>query len=93
MGLIVYLILLALLGLVTGAFARLVLPGRDPMTIMQTMALGLAGSFIAGLIGWALWGRGVPGLVLSIACSTVILYLIRRSHGGGFSRPAGPPPQ
>ncbi len=91
MGLFVYLLLLALLGLVTGGLARLVLPGADPMSLMQTTALGLAGSFIAGLIGLALWGRGVPGLLLSILCSTVILYFIRRAHGGGLSRPAGPP--
>lgn len=90
MGLILYLILLALLGLVTGAFARLALPGPDPMTVMQTIALGLAGAVIAGLVAWAIWGRGVPGLVLSVACSTVILYLIRRSRGGSLTRPAGP---
>ncbi len=90
MGLILYLILLALLGLVTGAFARLALPGPDPMTVMQTIALGLAGTVIAGLVAWAIWGRGVPGLVLSVACSTVILYLIRRSRGGSLTRPAGP---
>lgn len=90
MGLILYLILLAVLGLVTGAFARLALPGPDPMTIPQTIALGLAGSLIAGLIVWAIWGRGVPGLVLSVACSSVILYAIRRSRGGGLTRPSGP---
>jgi len=90
MGLLLYLILLASLGLITGAFARLALPGRDPMTAMQTIALGLAGSFIAGLIVWAIWGRGVPGLVLSVLCSTVILYFIRRSRGGSLTRPAGP---
>lgn len=91
MGLLLYLILLALLGLITGALARLALPGRDPMTTLETVALGLAGSFIAGLIVWAIWGRGVPGIILSVACSTVILYLIRRSRGGGLSRPGGPP--
>ncbi len=90
MGLLLYLILLAMLGLVTGAFARLALPGPDPMTIPQTIALGLAGSFIAGLVVWAIWGRGVPGLVLSVAGSSLILYFIRRSRGGGLTRPAGP---
>lgn len=90
MGLILYLILLAVLGLVTGGFARLALPGPDPMTIPQTIALGLAGSFIAGLVVWAIWGRGVPGLVLSVACSSAILYAIRRSRGGGLTRPTGP---
>lgn len=89
--LLLYLILLAILGLLTGALARLALPGPDPMSIMQTMALGLSGSLIAGLIGLLLWGSGVPGSVLSIACATLILYFIRRTHGGGLTRPAGPP--
>jgi uncharacterized membrane protein YeaQ/YmgE (transglycosylase-associated protein family) len=87
MGLLLYLILLALVGLIVGGLARLALPGPDPMTIPQTIGLGLAGSFTAGLVVWAIWGRGVPGLVLSVACSTVILYFIRRSRGGSLSRP------
>lgn len=91
MGLLLYLILLAFLGLITGGLARLVLPGPDPMTVFQTIALGLAGSFLAGIIVWAIWGRGVPGLVLSVACSSLILYFIRRSRGGGLARPAGRP--
>ena len=88
MSLIAYLILLAISGLFIGALARLALPGRDPMTIFQTILLGLAGNFIAGLIVLLVWHRGVPGLVLSIACSTVILYFIRRSRGGSLGRPA-----
>ena len=90
MGLLLYLILLAFSGLITGALARLALPGPDPLSTFQTILLGLAGSFLAGLIVWAIWGRGVPGLVLSVLCSTVILYFIRRSRGGGLSRPSGP---
>jgi len=90
MGLLLYLILLAVLGLFTGALARLALPGRDPMTVFQTITLGLAGSVLAGLVVWAIWGRGVPGLVLSVVCSSLILYFIRRSRGGGLTRPAGP---
>jgi uncharacterized membrane protein YeaQ/YmgE (transglycosylase-associated protein family) len=90
MGLLLYLILLAVLGLFVGALARLSLPGRDPMTIPQTILLGLAGNFTAGVIVWLIWGHGVPGLIVSVACSSVILYLIRRRRGGGLSRPAGP---
>lgn len=86
MSVIAYLIILAVTGLFVGALARLALPGRDPMSIVQTIALGLAGNFIAGLIVWVIWRRGVPGIVLAVACSTAILYLIRRSHGRGLSR-------
>jgi uncharacterized membrane protein YeaQ/YmgE (transglycosylase-associated protein family) len=87
-GLLVYLILLAFLGLITGALARLILPGPDPMSIVQTIALGLAGTFVAGIVLWALFGHGVPGLVVSVAFSTLILYFIRRSRGGSLTRPA-----
>jgi uncharacterized membrane protein YeaQ/YmgE (transglycosylase-associated protein family) len=87
MSLLVYLIILAVSGLFVGALARLSLPGPDPMTISQTVLLGLAGNFIAGIIVWLVWGHGVPGLILSVACSSVILYFIRRRRGGGLARP------
>jgi uncharacterized membrane protein YeaQ/YmgE (transglycosylase-associated protein family) len=87
MSLLVYLIILAVSGLFVGALARLSLPGPDPMTVSQTILLGLAGNFIAGIIVWLVWGHGVPGLILSVACSSVILYFIRRRRGGGLARP------
>jgi uncharacterized membrane protein YeaQ/YmgE (transglycosylase-associated protein family) len=90
MSLIAYLIILAVSGLIVGALARLSLPGPDPMTITQTILLGLAGNFIAGVIVWLIWGHGVPGVVLSVLCSSVILYFIRRSRGGGLSHPGTP---
>ncbi len=88
MSLLAYLILLAFSGLIVGALARLALPGRDPMTIVQTIGLGLAGNFIAGVIVWLVWRHTVPGLVISVACSTVLLYFIRRHRGGTLTRPA-----
>lgn len=88
MSLIVYLIVLAVSGLFVGALARLSLPGRDPMTIPQTILLGLAGNFTAGIIVWLVWRHTAPGIVISVACSSVILYFIRRSRGGGLSRPS-----
>lgn len=90
MSIIAYLIILAVSGLFVGALARLSLPGPDPMSIPQTILLGLAGNFTAGLIVWVVWRRGVPGLVLSVACSSLILYFIRRSRGGGLARPGRP---
>lgn len=92
MTLVAYLLILAFSGLIVGALARLALPGPDPMTLLQTTLLGLAGNFIAGVVVWLVWGHGVPGLVLSVGCSTLILYGIRRSRGGGLSRPGPPPP-
>jgi uncharacterized membrane protein YeaQ/YmgE (transglycosylase-associated protein family) len=90
MGLLLYLIILAISGLFVGALARLALPGPDPMSIFQTILLGLAGNFIAGIIVWLLWKHAAPGIVISVACSTLILYFIRRSRGGSLTHPGGP---
>jgi uncharacterized membrane protein YeaQ/YmgE (transglycosylase-associated protein family) len=87
-GTLTYLLLLFVIGLVVGGFARLALPGRDPMSIPATLGVGLAGSFIAGLISWAVFdGRNGGGLLLSIVCAAVIVYLIRRGRGGGLTSP------
>ena len=91
MELIVYLIMLAVGGLVVGALGRLVLPGPDPMGIGQTIMVGLGGSFVAGLIVWAIFGRGYGGLLLSVAFAAGIVYLIRRSRGGSLTDPGQPP--
>jgi len=88
MGLLTYILLLLLSGLVIGAFARLALPGRDPMSIPATVAIGIAGTLIAGLITYAIWGEGTaPGFLLSLVCAVVIVYFVRRSRGGGLIDP------
>jgi uncharacterized membrane protein YeaQ/YmgE (transglycosylase-associated protein family) len=71
------LVFLAVWGLVVGALARLALPGPDPMSIWMTIALGLAGSFLGGLITGLLWHRAA-GFVFSVLASTLLLYLHRR---------------
>ena len=91
MSFIVYVILIAVGGLFVGALARLALPGKDPMTLGQTMLIGIAGSLIAGLITWAVWDAG-PGIVISVLFATVIVYFVRRSRGGGLADPGRPPP-
>jgi hypothetical protein len=47
----------------------------------------MAGNFLAGIIVWLVWRHTVPGVVLSVVCSTLILYLIRRRRGGNMTRP------
>ncbi len=84
---IVYLILLALSGLLVGALGRLAVPGPDPMGIGTTIAIGLAGAFLAGLVTWALFGRGYGGILLSVVFAAGIVYLIRRSRGGSLTDP------
>ena len=44
-----------IVGLIVGALARLLLPGRDPMGWLATILLGIAGSFLGGFIGNLIW--------------------------------------
>jgi uncharacterized membrane protein YeaQ/YmgE (transglycosylase-associated protein family) len=87
MGLIAFIIWLAVTGLVIGAFARLALPGPDPMGIGQTILVGLAGSFVGGIITSLIAGRNAWSFLVAVAVSTGIVYLIRRSRGGSLSDP------
>jgi len=79
MSLVAYLVLLALFGLVTGALARLLLPGPDPMGIGMTILVGVLGSFAAGLFSWYVLHRHGAGLLLSVAFSMLLLFVLRRS--------------
>jgi uncharacterized membrane protein YeaQ/YmgE (transglycosylase-associated protein family) len=91
MEVVLYLIFLALAGLIVGALGRLALPGPDPMGILATIGVGLAGSFLAGLVTWLIFGRGFGGIILSVLFATGIVYLIRRSRGGTLTDPGRPP--
>jgi uncharacterized membrane protein YeaQ/YmgE (transglycosylase-associated protein family) len=83
-----FLISLALWGLVIGAFARLALPGRDPMSLLQTMLVGIAGSLLGGAVVYALSGGAYgAGWLGSLVAATGIVYLIRRSRGGSLTDP------
>lgn len=44
-----------IIGLIVGALARLLVPGRDPMGCFATALLGIAGSIVGGLIGSMIW--------------------------------------
>jgi uncharacterized membrane protein YeaQ/YmgE (transglycosylase-associated protein family) len=89
MSWLLFIILTALVGLVIGAFARLGLPGRDPLTLFQTMLLGVAGSVVGGIIVYIITGGRYygAGFLGSLVCSMVILYFIRRSRGGSLTDP------
>jgi uncharacterized membrane protein YeaQ/YmgE (transglycosylase-associated protein family) len=91
MSLLAYLIALLLSGLIVGALARLALPGKDPMTIWQTILVGWAGAFGAGLLSLLVFERNYAGITLSILGATVVMYFVRRARGGGLLDPGTPP--
>ena len=89
MSLLAVILLLAVQGLFIGAFARLALPGKDPLSLVQTMAVGLAGSLLAGVAFYLIFGdSAAPGFLAALVFSVGIVYLIRRSRGGGLMRPS-----
>lgn len=53
---------LIVIGLIAGFIARAVVPGRQSMSVLQTMLLGIVGSFVGGFLGRILFGSG-DGLV------------------------------
>ena len=73
MGIIVALVI----GLIVGALAKLIMPGRDPGGIVVTALLGVAGSVVAYLIGRAVGWYGPssegPGWIASIIGALVVL--------------------
>lgn len=70
----------AILGLIIGAVAKLLMPGRDPGGIIVTMLLGLAGSLVANFLGSAL-GLYAPGqtagFIMSVLGAILLLWIYR----------------
>jgi uncharacterized membrane protein YeaQ/YmgE (transglycosylase-associated protein family) len=88
MDIILYIILLALSGLVVGALGRLLLPGRDPMSILETIALGVAASLIAGLIGYYVFGEEEGGgFLLAVICAIALVYAVRKLRERNVTAP------
>jgi uncharacterized membrane protein YeaQ/YmgE (transglycosylase-associated protein family) len=74
-----------IIGLVVGAIAKLLMPGKDPGGFFITMLLGVAGALLAGFIGRALgWysdpGQG-PGIIASIIGALLLLLIYRMFVG------------
>jgi len=63
MNMIFTLIGWAIFGLIIGAIARLVMPGKQTMSWLMTMLLGVVGSFVGGGISYLLFGSGPSGAV------------------------------
>ncbi len=65
-------------GLIAGAIARLLVPGRQPMGLLMTMFLGIVGSFAGGLIAWVFTGGPEQGFqpsgwIMSILGAIIVL--------------------
>jgi uncharacterized membrane protein YeaQ/YmgE (transglycosylase-associated protein family) len=69
-----------LFGLVVGAIAKFLMPGRDPGGWIVTILLGIAGSFVGGFLATMLTGNdrnGAAGWIGSIIGAMVLLFIYR----------------
>ena len=69
-----------LFGLIVGAIAKLVMPGRDPGGIIVTMAIGIVGALIGGWLGRAVGWYGPndgAGYIVSILGAILLLWIYR----------------
>jgi uncharacterized membrane protein YeaQ/YmgE (transglycosylase-associated protein family) len=81
MGSILWMIIL---GLIAGAIAKLIMPGRDPGGIIVTILLGIAGSVVGGTL-WNMFfrndGNNTAGLIGSIIGALILLAIYRMVVG------------
>ena len=70
----------AIFGLIVGALAKLLMPGRDPGGIIVTMLIGIVGAVLGGWVGQAvgMYGPDEPaGFIMSLLGAIVLLMLYR----------------
>lgn len=79
-------LLFAVFGLVIGALAKLVMPGRDPGGFIVTALIGMVGSMLGAFLGRAagLYGPGTQsaGWIMSIIGAMILLGIYRLIVGG-----------
>ena len=91
---VTFIIVLLIVGLIAGALARLLVPGRDPMGLLATIALGVIGSYIGGFLQNLVEFHTVSvsqfhptGIIGSVIGAIVLLLLLRLTgHERGHSR-------
>lgn len=70
-------------GLVVGAIARILIPGRQPLGVLGTIALGIVGALAGGAAAHAIWGdpggpftpQAWPGYLTAILGASILLWL------------------
>jgi len=89
-----FIVLLLIVGLIAGAVARLLLPGRDPIGLLGTIVVGVIGSFLGGFLQNLIFYHTLSvhrlhpaGIIGSIIGAFIVLLLMRMSgHERGRRR-------
>lgn len=90
LGLIISLIVI---GLIAGALARLVIPGRQNISIPMTILLGIIGSFVGGFLGFLIFQHDAidgffqpAGIIGSVIGAIIVLFIYTRFAGRSAAR-------
>ena len=79
-------IVFLVVGLIAGAIARLLMPGRDPLGLLATMGLGIAGSFVGGILQGVIMYHSLSlhaaGLIGSVIGAWILLLALRLTGRG-----------
>jgi uncharacterized membrane protein YeaQ/YmgE (transglycosylase-associated protein family) len=74
-----------ILGFVIGVIAKLLTPGKENMGFLMTIGLGIAGSFLAGVVGqflgWYQAGEGA-GFIASVIAAVIVLVIYGKIRAG-----------
>jgi uncharacterized membrane protein YeaQ/YmgE (transglycosylase-associated protein family) len=90
---VTFLIMLIVIGIIAGYLARLLVPGNDPMSFLQTLVLGIVGSFVGGFLGYVLFDKdldegglqasGVLGSIIGAVIALLIYNAVASRRGVG----------
>jgi uncharacterized membrane protein YeaQ/YmgE (transglycosylase-associated protein family) len=71
-----------IIGLVVGAIAKLLMPGKDPGGCIITILLGIAGAFVGTWVGRLIWGENyAAGWIMSVIGAMLLLLIYRMIAG------------
>ena len=79
-----FIISLLIIGVIAGYLGRLLLPGKDPMGFVQTVGVGILGSFVGGTLGALIFGGefqlNAAGIIGSIIGTIIVLLILRQTR-------------
>jgi uncharacterized membrane protein YeaQ/YmgE (transglycosylase-associated protein family) len=77
---------LLVIGLIAGAIARLVIPGRQNISIVMTIVIGIIGSFVGGLLGYLIFHKDLSdgalqpsGIIGSVIGAIIVMLIVTRT--------------
>jgi uncharacterized membrane protein YeaQ/YmgE (transglycosylase-associated protein family) len=88
-----FIVAMLIVGVIAGYLGRLLVPGRNPMSVPTTIVLGIVGSFVGGFLGYVLFNKDIEegalqasGIVGAVIGTVIVLLLYNAKGRGRTSR-------